>query len=206
MYERFTDRARKVLMLANQEAQRYNHEEVDTCHILMAIAKEGSGVGAHTLEHFGATRHKLRLRLDDLCVSGPDIVIMGRLPHTCFVQKVLKAAESNASDLGDKHIGTEHLLLGLLEVRDTLAFKVCLEYGVDHGKAIAFIKRLLEKDVISCRVCDNVEFCVLVKSLDNVSVKSVQTLFAENSDVVISEILEMLGGNCLKFKRISDEE
>src|SRR5213082_689483 len=82
MFERFTDRARKVMALANQEAQRFNHEYIGTEHILLGLVKEGSGVGATVLKNLDIDLRKVRLEVEKLVKSGPDMVTMGKLPQT----------------------------------------------------------------------------------------------------------------------------
>ena len=82
MYERFTDRARKVMQLANQEAQRFNHEYIGTEHILLGLIKEGSGVAANVLKNLDVDLRKIRLEVEKLVQSGPDMVTMGKLPQT----------------------------------------------------------------------------------------------------------------------------
>ena len=79
MFERFTDRARKVMALANQEAQRFNHEYIGTEHILLGLVKEGSGVGATVLKNLDIDLRKVRLEVEKLVKSGPDMVTMGAL-------------------------------------------------------------------------------------------------------------------------------
>ena len=79
MFERFTDRARKVMALANQEAQRFNHEYIGTEHILLGLVKEGSGVGANVLKNLDVDLRKVRLEVEKLVKSGPETVTMGKL-------------------------------------------------------------------------------------------------------------------------------
>ncbi len=82
MYERFTDRARKVMQLANQEAQRFNHEYIGTEHILLGLVKEGSGVAANVLKNLDVDLRKIRMEVEKIVQAGPDMVTMGKLPHT----------------------------------------------------------------------------------------------------------------------------
>lgn len=82
MFERFTDRARKVMQLANQEAQRFNHEYIGTEHILLGLVKEGSGVAANVLKNLDIDLKKVRLEVEKFVQTGPDMVTIGRLPQT----------------------------------------------------------------------------------------------------------------------------
>src|SRR5512144_1153353 len=108
MFERFTDRARKVMALANQEAQRCNHEFIGTEHILLGIVKEGSGVGATVLKNLGVDLKKLRLEVERLVKSGPDMVTMGKLPQTPRARRVVEYAIEEARAMGHNYVGTEH--------------------------------------------------------------------------------------------------
>ncbi len=130
MYERFTDRARKVMALANQEAQRFNHEYIGTEHILLGLVKEGSGVGATVLKNLDLDLRKVRLEVEKLVKSGPDMVTMGKLPQTPRAKKVIEYAIEEARNLGHNYVGTEHLLLGLLRERDGVAAQVLMNLGL----------------------------------------------------------------------------
>src|SRR5512139_1439178 len=109
MFERFTDRARKVMALANQEAQRFNHEYIGTEHILLGFVEEGSGVGAAVLKNLNVDLRKVRLEVEKLVKSGSDVVMMGKLPQTPGAKKVIELAFEEARSLGHSYVGTEHL-------------------------------------------------------------------------------------------------
>lgn len=130
MFERFTDRARKVMALANQEAQRFNHEYIGTEHILLGLAKEGSGIGANVLKNLGVDLCKVRLEVEKLVRSAPDMVTMGRLPHTTRAKVVIENAISEARNMNNNWVGTEHLLLGLLLEPDGVACQVLMNLGL----------------------------------------------------------------------------
>jgi ATP-dependent Clp protease ATP-binding subunit ClpC len=130
MFERFTDRARKVMALANQEAQRFNHEYIGTEHILLGLVKEGSGVGATVLKNLDIDLRKVRLEVEKLVKSGPDMVTMGKLPQTPRAKKVIEYAIEEARNLGHNYVGTEHLLLGLLREKDGVAAQVLMNLGL----------------------------------------------------------------------------
>src|SRR5213595_503066 len=114
MYERFTDRARKVMQLANQEAQRFNHEYIGTEHILLGLVKEGTGVAANVLKNLDIDLRKIRLEVEKIVQAGPDMVTMGKLPQTPRAKKVIEYSIEEARNLNHNYVGTEHLLLGLL--------------------------------------------------------------------------------------------
>ena len=130
MYERFTDRARKVMQLANQEAQRFNHEYIGTEHILLGLIKEGSGVAANVLKNLDVDLRKIRLEVEKLVQSGPDMVTMGKLPQTPRAKKVIEYSMEEARNLNHNYVGTEHVLLGLLREQEGVAAQVLMNLGL----------------------------------------------------------------------------
>ena len=130
MFERFTDRARKVMALANQEAQRFNHDCIGTEHILLGLVKEGSGVGATVLKNLDVDIKKLRLEVEKQVKSGPDMVTMGKLPQTPRAKKVVEYAIEEARALNHNYVGTEHILLGILRESEGIAAQVLMSLGL----------------------------------------------------------------------------
>src|SRR5438128_8653081 len=130
MYERFTERARKVMQLANQEAQRFNHEYVGTEHVLLGLIKEGSGVAANVLKNLDVDLRKIRNEVEKIVQAGPDMVTMGKLPQTPRAKKVIEYAIEEARNLNHTYIGTEHLLLGLLREEEGLAAQILVNLGL----------------------------------------------------------------------------
>jgi ATP-dependent Clp protease ATP-binding subunit ClpC len=130
MFERFTDRARKVMALANQEAQRFNQDYIGTEHILLGLVKEGSGVGATVLKNLEVDIKKLRLEVEKMVKSGPDMVTMGKLPQTPRAKKVIEYAIEEARALNHNYVGTEHILLGLLRETEGIAAQVLMNLGL----------------------------------------------------------------------------
>ena len=130
MYERFTDRARKVMQLANQEAQRFNHEYVGTEHVLLGLVKEGSGVAANVLKNLDVDLRKIRVEVEKIVQSGPDMVTMGKLPQTPRAKKVIEYAIEEARNLNHNNVGTEHLLLGLLREQEGVAAQVLMNLNL----------------------------------------------------------------------------
>jgi ATP-dependent Clp protease ATP-binding subunit ClpC len=118
------------MALANQEAQRFNHEYIGTEHILLGLVKEGSGVGANVLKNLGIDLRKVRLEVEKLVKSGPEMVTMGKLPQTPRAKKVIEYAIEEARNLNHNYVGTEHLLLGLLREQDGVAAQVLLNLGL----------------------------------------------------------------------------
>jgi ATP-dependent Clp protease ATP-binding subunit ClpC len=143
MFERFTDRARKVMALANQEAQRFNHEYVGTEHILLGLVKEGQGVAANVLHNLQVDLKKIRLEVEKIVKSGPAMVTMGKLPQTPRAKKVIEFAIEEARNLGHNYVGTEHLLLGLLREHDGVAAQVLMNLGLKLDEVRAEVLNIL---------------------------------------------------------------
>ncbi|MCH8165144.1 MAG: ATP-dependent Clp protease ATP-binding subunit [Planctomycetes bacterium] len=149
MFERLTDRARKVMALANQEAQRFNHEYIGTEHILLGLVKEGSGVGANVLKNLDIDLRKVRLEVEKLVKSGPDMVTMGKLPQTPRAKKVIEYAIEEARNLNHNYVGTEHLLLGLLREHDGVAAQVLMNLSLKLDEVREEVLNLLGAGVES---------------------------------------------------------
>ena len=143
MYERFTDRARKVMQLSNHEAQRFNHEYIGTEHMLLGLLKEGSGVAAKALQNLEIDLRKIRLEVERLVKSGPDMVTMGKLPQTPRAKKVIDFAMEEARGLSHSYVGTEHILLGLLREGEGVAAQVLMNLGLKLEDVRAEVLNLL---------------------------------------------------------------
>jgi len=131
VYEKFTDRARKAMQFANQEAQRFNHEQVGTEHILLGLIRIGDGVADRTLISMGIDPRKVRLEVERLIQREPDIVSMGTLPKTPRAKKVLEYAMEESMNLNHGYVGTEHLLLGLFREVEGVAGCVLTNLGLN---------------------------------------------------------------------------
>ncbi len=129
MYERFTERSRKVMVLANQEAQRFSHEYIGTEHILLGLVKEGSGVGATVLKQRGLSLEQIRNEVERL-VKSSDVASIGKVPYTPRTKKVIEYAIDEARKLNHNYVGTEHVLLGLLRVQEGVASEVLRNLGM----------------------------------------------------------------------------
>src|SRR5262245_13834766 len=130
MYERFTDRAGKVMQLANQEAQRFNHEYIGTEHILLGLVKEGSGVATIALKNLDVDLPKIRREVEKIVQFGPDAVTTGKLPKTPRAEQAIKYSIEEARNLNHYYVGTEHLLLGLLREQEGVAAQVLMNLGL----------------------------------------------------------------------------
>jgi ATP-dependent Clp protease ATP-binding subunit ClpC len=146
--EKFTDRARKVINLARQEAERLGHEFIGTEHILLGLVKEGSGVAANVLENLAVDLEKIRIEVEKYVSSpGETISVSSSLPFTPKAKKVLELAMEEARNLEHNYIGTEHLLLGVLREQDGMAAQVLLNLGVKLEDVRAELMELLGADV-----------------------------------------------------------
>ncbi|MDD4981001.1 MAG: ATP-dependent Clp protease ATP-binding subunit [Candidatus Omnitrophica bacterium] len=131
MFNRFTERARKVIILAKEEARRFNHDYIGTEHILLGLVREGEGVAAAVLQKLGVSLEKIRLEIEKLVQPGPTTQIIGDIPFTPRAKKALELAAEEARALGHNYIGTEHLLLGLIREGEGMASQVLLNMGMD---------------------------------------------------------------------------
>jgi len=131
MFNRFTERARKVVILAKEEARRFNHDYIGTEHILLGLIREGEGVAATVLQKMGVSLEKIRLEIEKLVQPGPTTQIIGDIPFTPRAKKALELAAEEARSLGHNYIGTEHLLLGLIREGEGVASQVLLNLGLD---------------------------------------------------------------------------
>ena len=144
MFERFPDRSRMALALANQESQRFSHEYIGTEHILLALLREGTGVGFDVLKNLGVDPLAMRRELDTLIPSGTESGSPGKLPETSRVERVIVFAIEEARCLNHNYVGTEHLLLGLLQEGEGIAAIILTQPGIQVDAARDEIRRLLE--------------------------------------------------------------
>jgi ATP-dependent Clp protease ATP-binding subunit ClpC len=146
MFDRFTERARKVMSLARQEAQRFNHDYIGTEHILLGLVQEGSGVAAQVLRNLEVEPRKIRIEVEKIVKNGTNMVTMGQLPFTPRAKKVLELALEEAQNLGHNYIGTEHLLLGLIRENEGIAAQVLLNLGTKLEEVREEVLELLGAD------------------------------------------------------------
>jgi len=131
MYERFTDRARKVMQCASSEAKRFNYEYLGTEHILLGLLKEGSGTAANVLTNLDLSLRKVRSEVEKMVHVGSDSgFISARLQPSSRAKKAMEYAVEESFNLGHHYVGTEHLLLGLLRVEDGVAAQALMNLGL----------------------------------------------------------------------------
>jgi len=134
MFNRFTERARKVIILSKEEARRFNHDYIGTEHLLLGLIREGEGVAAAVLQKLGLSLENIRLEIEKLVKPGPTTQVLGDIPFTPRAKKVLELSAEEARSLGHNYIGTEHLLLGLIAEGEGVAAQVLVNLGLDLTK------------------------------------------------------------------------
>ena len=143
MFDKFTDRARKVIALARQEAERLNNDYIGTEHVLMGLIKEGSGVASNILENLNIDPEKVLFEIEKVVQAGTNMVTMGQLPFTPRTKKMLEYSLEEMRNLGHNYIGTEHLLLGLIRENDSEAAQVMLSMGIELDKVRKEVLKIL---------------------------------------------------------------
>jgi ATP-dependent Clp protease ATP-binding subunit ClpC len=143
MFNRFTERARKVIVYAKEEARRFNHDYIGTEHLLLGLIREGEGVASAVLQKLGVDLESIRIEVEKLVQPGPQTQVVGDIPFTPRSKKALELAAEEARALGHNYIGTEHLLLGLVKEGEGMAYRVLLNLGLDLGKLRNEVMELL---------------------------------------------------------------
>jgi Clp amino terminal domain, pathogenicity island component/UvrB/uvrC motif len=142
MFERFTDRARRVVVLAQEEARRLQHDYIGTEHILLGLISEGEGVAARALESLGIGLDAVRQQVEEIIGRGQQAP-SGHIPFTPRAKKVLELSLREALQLGHSYIGTEHILLGLIREGDGVAAQVLVRLGADLNRVRQQVIQLL---------------------------------------------------------------
>ncbi|MDN5716050.1 MAG: ATP-dependent Clp protease ATP-binding subunit [Janibacter sp.] len=142
MFERFTDRARRVVVLAQEEARLLNHNYIGTEHILLGLIHEGEGVASKALESLGISLDAVREQVQDIIGPGQQAP-SGHIPFTPRAKKVLELSLREALQLGHNYIGTEHILLGLIREGEGVATQVLVKLGADLGRVRQTVIQLI---------------------------------------------------------------
>jgi ATP-dependent Clp protease ATP-binding subunit ClpC len=142
MFERFTDRARRVVVLAQEEARMLNHNYIGTEHILLGLIHEGEGVAAKALESLGISLEAVRSQVEEIIGQG-QAAPTGHIPFTPRAKKVLELSLREALQLGHNYIGTEHILLGLIREGEGVAAQVLQKLGADLNRVRQTVIQLL---------------------------------------------------------------
>jgi ATP-dependent Clp protease ATP-binding subunit ClpA len=142
MFERFTDRARQVVVLAQEEARMLTHTYIGTEHILLGLIHEGDGIAARSLESLGISLEAVRQQVEEIIGRGQQAP-SGHIPFTPRAKKVLELSLRESLQLGHNYIGTEHILLGLLREGDGVAAQVLVRLGADLNRVLRQVIQLL---------------------------------------------------------------
>ena len=143
MFNRFTERARKVLVLAKEEARRFNHDYIGTEHILLGLIREGEGVACAVLQNLGVDLERLRIEIEKLISAGSVASVLGDIPFTPRAKKALELSADEARALSHNYIGTEHILLGLLREEEGIASQVLFSLEIDLKRVRTEVSALL---------------------------------------------------------------
>ncbi len=142
MFERFTDRARRVVVLAQEEARELDHNYIGTEHLLLGLIHEGEGVAAGALESLGISLEAVRQQVEEMIGRGQDQP-SGHIPFTPRAKKVLELSLRESQQLGHHYIGTEHILLGLIREGEGVAAQVLVRLGADLNRVREQVLQLL---------------------------------------------------------------
>ncbi|HLQ67782.1 MAG TPA: ATP-dependent Clp protease ATP-binding subunit [Candidatus Limnocylindrales bacterium] len=134
MHDKFTERVRKVMYLAREEAARLQHDYIGTEHLLLGVIREGEGIAATVLNNLGLDLDAIRQAVESMVASTGGTLTIGEIPFTPRAKRVLELSVDEARQLGHNYVGTEHLLLGLIREGEGVAARVLLELGVDRKK------------------------------------------------------------------------
>src|SRR6266516_7139241 len=134
MHDKFTERVRKVMYLAREEAARLQHDYIGTEHLLLGVIREGEGIAATVLNNLGLDLDRIRQEVENMVSAAGGTMTIGEIPFTPRAKRVLELAVEEARSLGHNYVGTEHLLLGLIREGEGVAAKVLLELGVDRKR------------------------------------------------------------------------
>ncbi|MFA6315937.1 MAG: ATP-dependent Clp protease ATP-binding subunit [Elusimicrobiota bacterium] len=130
MSNRFTERAQRVILIAQEEAKRLNHDYVGTEHILLGLIALGEGVAAQVLANLGVDLRRVRAEIEKIVGTGDNVMLLGEIPFTPRAKKVLEYAVEEAQHMGHSYVGTEHLLLGLIREEEGVAARVLENLGL----------------------------------------------------------------------------
>jgi len=143
MYDRLSEKTKKVITYARQEAQRMGHQYIGTEHLLLGLVREGTGVAATVLQRLGVDPKRVRLEVEKLVKTGDSVISGGKQPFAASAKKAFEHAVDEAKRLGQSYIGTEHLLLGLLKEDDGVAAQVLMNLGIELDEVHESVMELL---------------------------------------------------------------
>ncbi|HSG05172.1 MAG TPA: Clp protease N-terminal domain-containing protein, partial [Nitrospiria bacterium] len=147
MFERFTDKGRKIIILAREEAERHQNDYLGTEHLALALLREADGIALAIMKKMGLSSEQIRLEIERNLPGGASTMTFGEIPFTPRVKKVIEFAVEEARLLGHNHIGSEHLLLGLLREEEGIGGKILRTLGANLLTARQLTVNFLRKSV-----------------------------------------------------------
>ncbi|MFV1950614.1 MAG: ATP-dependent Clp protease ATP-binding subunit [Nitrospinota bacterium] len=145
MFKRFTERARRVIILAREEAERYRHEYLGTEHILQGLLKDGGGIAIAVFRKIGIDIDQMKIEIESNLPTSSNVLTIGDIPFTAGAKKVLEFAVEEARAMGHNYIGTEHLLLGLIREKHGIASKILNNFGIHIAETRKHILNILKE-------------------------------------------------------------
>ena len=189
-FDKFTDRARKVLTLAQDEAQRFNHNYIGTEHLLLGLVREGEGVAARVLENMNVELPKVRTAVEFIIGRG-DRPVVGEVGLTPRAKRVIELAIDEARRLGHNYIGTEHLLLGLVREGEGIAAGVLESLGVNLDKVRHEVIRVLSQSSSSAGPTTETKRASKTPTVDQLGINLTDAVRAGKIDPVIGREKEI---------------
>jgi ClpA/ClpB-like protein len=174
MFERFTNRARRVVVLAQEEARVLNHNYIGTEHLLLGLIHEGDGVAARALESLGVSLEAVRAQVEEIIGEGTEAPT-GHIPFTPRTKRVIELSLREARQLRHNYVGTEHILLGLVREGQGVAAKVLVKLGADLPR--------VRQEVVQLLAGGKAEAEEVEEDLEAEIVAAIDTVFAENRDL-----------------------
>ncbi|HOJ84713.1 MAG TPA: Clp protease N-terminal domain-containing protein, partial [Bacillota bacterium] len=142
MFNRFTERAQQVLVLAQEEAKRLSHNFIGTEHLLLGLVREGSGIAARALQNMNVDLNRVRSEVERITPKGDKLFFQG-ITYTPRAKRVVELSIEESQNLGHNYVGTEHILLGLLREGEGIAAQVLTNLGIDLKRARKEVIQLL---------------------------------------------------------------
>ena len=149
MFKRFTERARRIIILAREEAEHYRHEYLGTEHILLGVLKDGGGVAIEVLHKMGVDIKNAREKVEKSLPQSSSVVNIGDIPFTSRAKKVLEYSVEEARAVGHNYIGSEHILLGLVKEKEGQASKILTGFGIYYTETRKNILNMLKEPVVT---------------------------------------------------------
>ena len=206
MYERFTDRARRVLAFANQTAQEWNYEYIGTEQIIVGLNKEGAGVGYTILKEYEIDLNVVVAKIIESRTILPNMVTMGQLPITREAEQVIHSAIAFSKKMGQNYVGTEHIVYGLLEEKNgvgaSLLTESCLTCEVYEKRLKMLDSSFSETDPQqSCISCISYEVCGIAKHIQKTPLLNI----CSNLNDARAQMFQVVGKCCKLYYEVKNE-